>query len=673
MHMITTGPDMEVHPQLAGVEPDVQGIQLSAQVSTSGEPAMGVNMALRRTGAIRLLTQDNYTTALRQGHQMSNSIWKQDQKSDMVSFLDHLDQRVDPDLVRAWLIDCDSNHGGACGGSDQTRDRRAYDHFLLIDVDEEKLVELPIETRYFALSYVWGQTPNVPFTLLSNLAARKLSGSMSQQSVPNLPQTIRDALTFVKSLHERYLWVDALCIIQDDPKSKPEAVARMHEVYGGAYATIVATHGTNGNAGLPGVQPGTRKAQVVTTIRSIEADRSLYLVSTPPTLGFMIGMSTWDTRGWTFQERLLSRRCIYFTRDLVYFHCPSAELCEAEILKTMPRETEYIKKAETRSIGVSANPLSEMTNKLNKAITESSATKTLLIRTYIQLIDMYTKRNLSVDTDIINAVAGTFAFLREHNEQHFPYGLTSATIDVALLWLPAKPLKRRACLDDQDRHMFPTWSWAGWVGPIQYQLIDYERAYFPTPLVQSYQVNNNEEILTLTLNDQAVFDTSKTGKARSLLDGPVLETGTLHFSAEAVDAGRFAVDWKRKETVASPDHSHAPGDVIAIPLLDHGDRHCGLLFLTAGDMYSPATRGKLEFIAVSRYENGDAVPTMATVERELELADSKAFPKDRADSGIINVLLIESHETYSTRLSVAVIHSRAWKDAEPWERKLSLR
>jgi len=84
---------------------------------------------------------------------------------------------------------------------------------ILIDTKAEKLfTDAGIARRYVALSYVWG---NVKTLKTSKLNFRELQepGSLSLRS--DVPRVIKDAMKFTRLLGETYLWVDALCIIQD--------------------------------------------------------------------------------------------------------------------------------------------------------------------------------------------------------------------------------------------------------------------------------------------------------------------------------------------------------------------------------------------------------------------------------------------------------------------------
>lgn len=73
---------------------------------------------------------------------------------------------------------------------------------------------------------------------------------MRQIPLEKLPRTIRDAVTVTRSLGIRYLWVDALCIIQDSQSDWRAEAPKMMNVYRNAYLTIAATVGDNADSGL---------------------------------------------------------------------------------------------------------------------------------------------------------------------------------------------------------------------------------------------------------------------------------------------------------------------------------------------------------------------------------------------------------------------------------------
>jgi hypothetical protein len=97
---------------------------------------------------------------------------------------------------------------------------------------------------YLALSYCWGKV-EVVGTLKENV-----QGFHDELPWDDLPQTIKDAITATKRLGIRYLWVDALCIVQDDHDDWAAEAKRMSNVYKLSLCTIAATGSTHANSGL---------------------------------------------------------------------------------------------------------------------------------------------------------------------------------------------------------------------------------------------------------------------------------------------------------------------------------------------------------------------------------------------------------------------------------------
>ena len=104
--------------------------------------------------------------------------------------------------------------------------------------------------KYATLSYCWGGDQKVKLTM-SNLASWQ-----SKISFHNLPQTIKDAIIVTAELGLEYLWIDALCIIQDDDADKGVELARMGDIYSKAHFTLLASRS-------PTVQDGFLKPRYI--------------------------------------------------------------------------------------------------------------------------------------------------------------------------------------------------------------------------------------------------------------------------------------------------------------------------------------------------------------------------------------------------------------------------
>ncbi len=206
---------------------------------------------------------------------------------------------LDMGMICGWLTSCAAFHDAKC----VPEWPEELQEIKLVDVDTRRVVTaLNGRFDYIALSYVWGGVRQQGYRLGSELGV--------------LPRTIEDAMEFTHRLGKRYLWVDSLCIDQDDPANKERQIKIMDRVYQGAYLTLIALSGTSANSCLPRLRLGAKmQPQVSCTIKGKR------LVGLMPTLSQQIWRSPWGSRAWTLQEGLLSPRCLYVSEHQLYFEC----------------------------------------------------------------------------------------------------------------------------------------------------------------------------------------------------------------------------------------------------------------------------------------------------------------------------------------------------------------
>ena len=174
-------------------------------------------------------------------------------------------------------------------------------------------------SAYAALSYCWGG-PQTCTTTNANLSRRLRSIPASE-----LPQTITDAVTVTRKLGIRYLWVDALCIIQDNTDDWRTEASLMHKVYSGAHITISADCSASASQGFLHSR-SERHRTAVPLPWTTSTGKTVGLYVCPYFKEFPIEMmsSPLGQRGWTFQERALSRRILHFGSELMYWECKEA-------------------------------------------------------------------------------------------------------------------------------------------------------------------------------------------------------------------------------------------------------------------------------------------------------------------------------------------------------------
>ena len=132
-----------------------------------------------------------------------------------------------------------------------------------------------------------------------------------------------DAITVTKELNYQYLWVDKYRIDQQNERDKHTQIVSMDSIYRNAVLTIIAAAGERADDGLPGIG---------TTRRNVQPSASaqgLRLVSSMSPPAHFISRSKWATRGWTYQEGVLSTRQLVFTREQIYFECKGTHCCES--------------------------------------------------------------------------------------------------------------------------------------------------------------------------------------------------------------------------------------------------------------------------------------------------------------------------------------------------------
>ncbi|KAN0091808.1 Heterokaryon incompatibility protein (HET) domain containing protein [Hyaloscypha variabilis] len=153
------------------------------------------------------------------------------------------------EVARAWKADCLSDsHKLYESPQSPPLPTRVVDVGLQDDV--VKLIEPEGATgRYFCLSHCWG-LEQIITTTRANLQVHKREIPLNL-----LPQTFRDAVLLTRRLGIAYIWIDSLCIVQDDNNNWKVESGKMERIYRNAHLTIAATRSSSGAGGLYAVTP----------------------------------------------------------------------------------------------------------------------------------------------------------------------------------------------------------------------------------------------------------------------------------------------------------------------------------------------------------------------------------------------------------------------------------
>lgn len=389
--------------------------------------------------------------------------------------------RVDLELVQSWLNECR-------GHKQCTQSRNAQQlnsaqlfagGFRLIDVLEGRLVEKTEPCEYVALSYVWGKLEPPPLcTREENLFALCEPSSLhlpqdDRITRGRIPNTIADSIALCQSIGYRYLWVDSLCIIQDNFEEKRRLIHGMDCIYENASLTLVALSGCDSDAGLAGISPRSPGHD--------NAGRPHLFHQAQSTCGIGIGRisleeqirsSYWNTRAWTYQEQLLSPRKLYFGSDEVFYECAYHTRREGYALE----EQNYSRVREGApwyGRNIAEGPDDKAYDQQLRIPGSLSDAREVWRDddAFQNIVSTYTRRSLTEPGDILNALTGIYhkyyhcAEVQDATISGFQ-GIPMRCFFRGLLWFTPDYQHKRKMVATGLRPS--TWSWISWVAPVDF-------------------------------------------------------------------------------------------------------------------------------------------------------------------------------------------------------------
>ncbi|KAH7174602.1 heterokaryon incompatibility protein-domain-containing protein [Fusarium flagelliforme] len=356
-------------------------------------------------------------------------------------------------FINSCLKMCKENHKH-CKQNDTNLPTRVLD----IGVSEDSHVRL-IETidkeaeKYIALSYCWGSNPSIR-TMAENIEEMK-----SGVTLERLPAAYVDAIALTRQLGVRYIWIDALCIIQDSQADWEKECSKMAETYTNAYLTIAAASSTSVTSHFlkprletPPQAPHYNR-QVFKT--AVTGNNGKGLVSVKARLMQATGAHwQWqDTqndqqplvepltqRGWTLQEKILSTRLLSLSASEMVWTCKERIACECGSRLNHQRE-------------FGGTPLSQISRR-------SEA-----FNFWHKIVENYAKRKLTRSEDKLPAISAIAAIVQKKIGSDYIAGLWADNIELDLLWRrPASTAVQSA----SSCYIAPSFSWASITGEIDY-------------------------------------------------------------------------------------------------------------------------------------------------------------------------------------------------------------
>lgn len=236
-----------------------------------------------------------------------------------------LSKDINFELLRHWLQVCDEEH--KC---------HSKANFILptrvLEVKDSKsrnILRLRCTKNgdtgsYIALSHRWGEIKEDQKFCTS---AKNIEALCEGIDINKFPTTFQDAVKVTRELGVQFLWIDSLCIIQDDAEDWERESKRMEDVFSSAYCTIAASSAKDSTDGFL----GSRLEGQYISVRGPPdwpPDCPLYICEAMDNFHRDVEEGKLNQRGWVLQERALSRRTIHFTSTQIYWVCGVGVRCE---------------------------------------------------------------------------------------------------------------------------------------------------------------------------------------------------------------------------------------------------------------------------------------------------------------------------------------------------------
>lgn len=327
------------------------------------------------------------------------------------------------------------------------------------------------ECPYAALSYCWGpkEFPNLVTTRTS------LENMLENIPLPAFPPTLRDGILVAHQLGIRYLWIDALCIIQDDEDDKDNEIPQMRRIFSNAHCTIIAATASHCHAGflhhrelpnfdellVPFPGPGATAGHMI--LRKHDPDEwILYDPLEDPV----------NDRAWTLEERLLSPRRLIYSQHHLRWLCETVEATNGGD----PEERKFASQERRGQMERLPPQLSPRIN-LPTDATDTVSKDDKIWYAWLSIVREYNLRSLTKPKDKLRAIGGIADLYQLKTGDQYCAGLWRSHLAEELLWKvfhprasfstmmkeskdPASTAQPSITLFKRPKHRAPTWSWA---------------------------------------------------------------------------------------------------------------------------------------------------------------------------------------------------------------------
>jgi hypothetical protein len=287
-------------------------------------------------------------------------------------------------------------------------------------------MDIPADSQYATLSYCLGKALSFSLTM-ANMEHLRRGMHMN-----TLPRTLQEAIYVAQRMGISYLWVDSLCIVQDDAEDWRHESSRIPTIFGGSSLSIAATSAKHSNEGCFFDRPEHFVCHANVLTKDLASPHDFV---SDDYFSEVLRDQPLSTRAWTLQERLLPPRNLHFTKTELYWEC-NQYIASETFPGGIPRA---LLKADT----FQKKPLDETM--------------------WSWIVEEYTSRFLSYNSDKAVAISNIAQEIHKKREDKYVAGMWHTDLAIQLCWF----------IDDttQDRfplYIAPTWSWLSTLGRVSY-------------------------------------------------------------------------------------------------------------------------------------------------------------------------------------------------------------
>ena len=354
------------------------------------------------------------------------------------------------DMVRRWMSVCESEHqtcsqarransGGAPWFPTRLIDVRSrtgddgHERYLLIETATTR----PEGSRYLTLSHVWGSAPED-----QQPAYRTLRRNYDDRTNPaigirrdELPPCFVDAIDVTQKLGAHYIWIDSLCIVQDNDRDWEAEAGRMSDVYRNSCCSLSATASSSSRDRFPALDERIQEPRFVNTAWGGRY-RGMYQIFDPFFWLDRVTSTRLASRGWVFQERALAPRIVHFGHDQVLWECAEFEAAEEFPLGVPRRFISGGRRGFKWQFNLAGSPRSGSGSAETETEPEPQpeSAPLQLHAMWSAALDNYTQCELTKATDKLVAISGVARALADQFRDQYHAGLWQSNLVGGLCW-----------------------------------------------------------------------------------------------------------------------------------------------------------------------------------------------------------------------------------------------